>query len=290
VPYLNLDLEYFDHPKTRRLVGLLGRNAEVLPLRLWNYCGRFHSEDGRLTGYSAQEIESLVEWWGRPGEALSAMIKVGFIQPLSDGFIIHDWKNHQGHIKALRDRASHAAKQRWALVRSAQKPDGREHPPNAASIATGNAPGSARASPKQSSILKPLTTSSALQNPLIPEGAEETSKGNGVTVNRGKTVKSLSNGSGLHGSRIQGAFSQRFLREGWEPITEAEFMALLIEVAEGMGDFGGRWRKRWREHRSLCLDALAALRVELLSKSDIERPGGWLNSTFEEFQRANENP
>lgn len=27
--YLNLDLDYFDHPKTRRLVGLLGRGKRA---------------------------------------------------------------------------------------------------------------------------------------------------------------------------------------------------------------------------------------------------------------------
>jgi hypothetical protein len=63
--YLNLDLDYFDHPQTVMLISLLGRGAEVLPLKLWRTCGKFYSKDGRLTGYSADAIELTVGWWGR---------------------------------------------------------------------------------------------------------------------------------------------------------------------------------------------------------------------------------
>lgn len=56
---LNLDMDYFGHPKTKRLVGLLGRGAEVLPLRLWCHVGKYHAQDGRLAGYSPQEIEAI---------------------------------------------------------------------------------------------------------------------------------------------------------------------------------------------------------------------------------------
>ncbi len=79
MPDLNLDLNYFDHPKTKRLIGLLGRGAEVIPIRLWCVCGRLHAESGRLTDYTAQEIESTVEWWGKEGEAEAALLKLNFI-------------------------------------------------------------------------------------------------------------------------------------------------------------------------------------------------------------------
>lgn len=65
MPYLNIDLDYFDHPKTVRLIGLLGRDADVLPIRLWKYCGKFMAEDGRLIGLSVQEIEAAMGWRGQ---------------------------------------------------------------------------------------------------------------------------------------------------------------------------------------------------------------------------------
>lgn len=69
---LNLDPDYFDHPKTNRLIGLLGRGAEGLPIKLWCFCAKYRAKDGNLIGYSPQEIELAVKWWGKPGEAVDA--------------------------------------------------------------------------------------------------------------------------------------------------------------------------------------------------------------------------
>lgn len=109
MPSLNLDLGYFDHPKTRRLIGLLGRGAEVLPIRLWCYCGRYHSRDGSLAGYSAQEIESIVGWWGKPGEMLQAFLALVLLEESPDGYVVHDWVEHAGHFEVYRARAKFAA-------------------------------------------------------------------------------------------------------------------------------------------------------------------------------------
>lgn len=116
--YLNVDLDYFDHPKTARLVGLLGRGAEVLPLKLWCYCGKYHKRDGRLTGYSAHEIESVIGWWGKQGDLVNAMVKVGFLDTLEDsgGFQVHDWQETQGHLYAFEVRAKTAARAKWDQV------------------------------------------------------------------------------------------------------------------------------------------------------------------------------
>lgn len=116
---LNLDLDYFDHPKTRGLVGLLGRGAEVMPLKLWTYCGKYYAEGGRLSAHGVQEIESIVGWWGKPGEAVKGMLKVNFLDHDADGYFVHDWTEHQGHIHALRKRAKHAAEVRWSSLEHA---------------------------------------------------------------------------------------------------------------------------------------------------------------------------
>lgn len=128
---LNVDLNYFTHPKTKRLIGLLGRGSEVLPIRLWCHCGAHHSETGTLAGYSPQEIEALAEWWGKPGAMLQALLKVGFVHETADGYQIHDWEEHQGHIHAFKLKGQAMAKTRWDKVRDAAR--------NAASIATSNA-------------------------------------------------------------------------------------------------------------------------------------------------------
>ena len=62
--YLNLDPDYFNHPKTIRLIGLLGVGAAEYPIRLWCYCAKYHPVDGLLRGYSDVEIESAASWRG----------------------------------------------------------------------------------------------------------------------------------------------------------------------------------------------------------------------------------
>lgn len=119
MPYLNLDLDYFNHPKTVRLVGLLGKEAEVLPLRLWCYCGKYHCVDGKLSGYSPQEVESAVGWWGKPGEMVTAMVKVGFLEAEVDGFLVHEWVDHSGHLRVFKERAKAGAKARWEQISNA---------------------------------------------------------------------------------------------------------------------------------------------------------------------------
>lgn len=127
MPSLNLDLDYFDHPKTRRLIGLLGRGAEVLPVRLWCYCGKYHRRDGSLADYSPQEIETIVGWWGQKGEAIEAMVRVGFLEMTRENAIrVHDWKEHAGHFEKYNKAAKVGSKARWdkykARMRTASEP------------------------------------------------------------------------------------------------------------------------------------------------------------------------
>jgi hypothetical protein len=114
MPYLNLDLDFFDHRKTKRLVGLLGRGAEVIPIKLWSYCGKFHADTGRLTDYSEQEIETLAGWWGKTGGMLPALLRVEFIAKDTEGFFLVDWLEHQGHIAAFKAKGRLMAQARWA--------------------------------------------------------------------------------------------------------------------------------------------------------------------------------
>lgn len=131
---LNLDLTYFDWPEVKRLVGLLGRGTEALPLRLWTYCGRVHCEDGRLSGYTAPEVESACGWWGESGRMVAAMLKVGFLRPLEsqEGFLVMErgevtFQEAQGHMAAYKARGRALAQARWGAARV--NGTGKEMPP-----------------------------------------------------------------------------------------------------------------------------------------------------------------
>lgn len=134
--YLNLDTNFFDHPKTRRLVGILGPMADVLPLRLWAYCAKIHPVDGVMKGYSEAEIEGVIHWIdgrvvGVEGQLspTEALVKVGFLKKLSTGYACVDWKQHEGHLAAFSRRGKAAAEARW-----------RKYASSNAQASTGNAP------------------------------------------------------------------------------------------------------------------------------------------------------
>jgi len=110
--YLNLDPNYFQHPKTLRLIGLLGKGADVLPIKLWAHCAKFHV-DGELRNYSEAEIESSIAWTGASGQFVESMLKVGFLDKKGSEYILHDWEEHEGHLIAFRKRAKLGAKRRW---------------------------------------------------------------------------------------------------------------------------------------------------------------------------------
>ena len=111
--YLNLDFNYFTNVKTRRLVCQLGPGSEMLPIRLWCHCASHHAEDGVLHGYSAEEIEFILEWKGARGKAVATLVKVGFLDTLEHGFRVHNWMTHEGHISEFKRRSRIANASRW---------------------------------------------------------------------------------------------------------------------------------------------------------------------------------
>ncbi len=133
--YLNLDPDYFGHPKTKRIIGMLGKRAEIFPIRLWCYCAKYHAADGRLNGCSVEEIEGLADWDGEKGELVSALIKVGFLKKKGGIYAINDWLDHEGHIVKFKERSKLAAKKRWDRI-----------------ITPSNATSNAKDKPKQSPL------------------------------------------------------------------------------------------------------------------------------------------
>jgi hypothetical protein len=117
---LNVDLEYWSHRKTVRLMGLLGPDADVLPLRLWAYVAKHHAETGCLRGYMAEELESAARWTGAKGKMVDAMIQVGFLDNLGDGFRIHGWTEHARHIVVFKKRSKLAVKAKWLKYASSR--------------------------------------------------------------------------------------------------------------------------------------------------------------------------
>lgn len=124
---INLDLNYFGHIKTLRLVARLGPGSDVLPIKIWVHAGNFHPKSDRLELLEA-EIEPICNWWGEKGAMVAAMIEIGFLKREGESVVINDWFVHSGHLAAFKKRAEKAAKIRWGIKRKSS---------NASSIAKG---------------------------------------------------------------------------------------------------------------------------------------------------------
>lgn len=118
MPYLNLDLDYFTHPKVMRLADNLGPHAVYYPIKLWCYAGKHFSDSGMLQACSKTQLEKAVGWDGETGKLIDSLVEFGFLERKGDFFKIHDWKQHAGHLSAFKKRAKTAAKTRWSKYAS----------------------------------------------------------------------------------------------------------------------------------------------------------------------------
>lgn len=110
MPRINVDSDYFDHPKTHRLKVYCGPEADIYPIRLWSFVGKYFPKDGILKGYSPTEIEAIVGWNGIAGSLISALERVGFVKKVFSEFQVNDWQEHAGFIWKYKRAGSRAGK------------------------------------------------------------------------------------------------------------------------------------------------------------------------------------
>lgn len=138
MPYLNLDLDFLEHPKIIRLKARLGSHGIVALIRLWLFAGKYHPKDGDISQYTKEEIDGFAGWYGND-ECYKqcftdACVELGVIDKKSNGKImLHDWKKHQGHLQTFKERGERAARIRWDRY-AAQNKETQQHPSNATSI------------------------------------------------------------------------------------------------------------------------------------------------------------
>lgn len=124
MPYLNIDLDFMTHPKTLRLESQLGgHRAMLLPIKLWIHAGKYHSDDGYLKGYNEVTIARALGYDYREATKLVEALTIsGFIVKKKDGYQVHDWSDHNGHLAIFRERAKTAAQARWSKAKGANNP------------------------------------------------------------------------------------------------------------------------------------------------------------------------
>lgn len=131
---LNVDENYFENIKTKRLKLRLGPIADLIPLRLWCHAAKHCPEDGVFKGYSSEELAMVAGYDGDASSMLAALLEFGFLVKVNNtSYKIHQWEEHQGHIISFKRRGKANAQKRWGLnTKNASS--------NASSNADSNAP------------------------------------------------------------------------------------------------------------------------------------------------------
>lgn len=139
VPEINIDIEYFDHRKTKRLVLRFGEDAAIYPIKIWSYAARHHPIDGLFSGYADEEIAAILSASSNATSILQALLDVGFLERTPQGIAVHGWVERQGHIVAYHERAKHAAEARWSKLRNSKESDATSNASSIPKHATSNA-------------------------------------------------------------------------------------------------------------------------------------------------------
>jgi hypothetical protein len=110
MPYIVVPIDFFEKDKRmRKLMFRFGGRTAALPIRLWCLAAQESPRDGWLAEHSTEMLETALGWTGRRGELEEALIEVGFLGKMPEGYRVLNWDQDQGHIWRNHVRASTAA-------------------------------------------------------------------------------------------------------------------------------------------------------------------------------------
>jgi len=152
--YVQLDSDYWDHPKTLRLISLMGPRGENIPLKMWSWAARFKVSG---TFDSVEQLALSCRYKGQPDRLQKALMQSGFID--ADGLTIHDWKTRTGHGILMYEREKQ--RQREKAERSRAKKEEESTP----GTYHGTSPGTSLGTSHQSTPVRTTITVPDLTGP-----------------------------------------------------------------------------------------------------------------------------
>lgn len=103
---IRLKINFFRHPKTKKLIAELGEFAPFYLIKIWIFTGEFYP-DGILTNISDKFLEKEVEWPENSGKSLVQTLEnIGFIDRDGNNLIIHDWQEHNSYASENDNRVN----------------------------------------------------------------------------------------------------------------------------------------------------------------------------------------
>lgn len=112
---IRLSLDFFDHPKTKKLSKRLGLEGVFSLLKLWAWVSGNRST-GILTSMDAEDVELAADWGGEDGLFVQTLLALRLLDENEGVYAIHDWEDHQAYASKSEERSSKArkaAETRW---------------------------------------------------------------------------------------------------------------------------------------------------------------------------------
>lgn len=114
---MRIDVDFVDHPKTKRLIRMTGFEGFYCLMKLFSTAAKIYKR-GELKNCDVYDIEDLCGWTGEAGKFVEALLdpKICFLEQEGDLFIIHDWDVYQPWIyysDKRSEKAKQAVKARW---------------------------------------------------------------------------------------------------------------------------------------------------------------------------------
>lgn len=122
---IRLSLDFFDHPKSKKLKKRLGLEGVMALLKLWAWTAG-NRPGGMLTGLDAEAVELAADWDGEDGTFVSTLLDLRLLDDADGTFAIHDWEDHQAYASKSEERSSKAkkaAEARWSKAKEEQEAD-----------------------------------------------------------------------------------------------------------------------------------------------------------------------
>lgn len=102
-----LSVGLYKHRKIKKLISRVGFEGPWRLVGLWLYA-RESRPNGVLHGMTAEDIELEVDWSGKAGALVSALLECRWLDKDGDTFVLHDWAEHQPFASNAQSRKDSA--------------------------------------------------------------------------------------------------------------------------------------------------------------------------------------
>jgi len=101
---IRLDIDFFGHPKTIKLLRKLGPDGVISLQRLWLFAAK-HKCSGDLLDMDMEEIAIAAGWSNDPSTFVGTLVEIRILDCNDGTYVLHNWKKRNGYASSAGDRS-----------------------------------------------------------------------------------------------------------------------------------------------------------------------------------------